>query len=516
MVFNHEARKENVLKASVSALINCAVNIGLQLGYRTVFLHVLTYEYLGMDRLFADILGLLGLADLGVAEAIIFRLYDPISREDTERVGRLMRFFGRTYHFIALVILMLGSIVCPLLGLLIQDTSEIPKDTNIYLVFMLLLFQSASTYLFSYRLFLLSADQKQNQTNILNTINVFARYTVQMLLLIVTQSYAITLVSGVVVTLLCNWLAGIWAEKQYPQVFRSESDLSKKERGQIYHDMSATFLHKVGGTIVVSTDSILLSRFAGLTVTGVYSNYQMVISGITGLIAASLGALMPSFGNAHVTMKEAERYSVFKKTLFLNFWIAGMTTCCLYNLINDFILLWVRKELFLDEQTVLLLCALFYMQTVRRVSIIYTMSCGLINRDRFRPIVESVLNIFVSILCLKTIGTAGIFLGTIVSNLATVFWREPYLLYRYAFRQKLSDYWKLYTVNLIVTVCAVCLSARLKGMLFEDLLNVADWVICGFLCAFIFQIVHGLVFFRTEGYRYYIGLLSQRIRRMFR
>ncbi len=513
MVFNHEARKKNVLKASAAGLLNCVVGLVLQFGYRMIFLRVLTYAYLGMDRLFADVLGLLGLAELGIAEAIIFRLYEPISRENPEHVGKLMRFYKRAYHLIALAILILGSIACPFLGYLIQDTSEIPKDTNLHLVFMLLLIQTASTYLFSYKLSLLSADQKHNQTNNLNTLIAFARYSVQLLILITTKSYTITLAAGVVVTLLCNWLAGKWVETQYPQVFQSKSDLSKQEKEAIYHDTSAILLHKIGGTVVTSTDSILLSRFVGLTITGVYSNYQMVIAGISSLIASPLGALTPSFGNVHATMKEAERYGVFKKTLFLNLWIAGLTACCLYNLIDDFILLWVKKELFLDERTVLLLCILFYMQTVRGVSILYTLSCGLINRDRFRPAVESVLNIVLSILFIKTIGTAGIFLGTIVSNLATVFWREPYLLYRYAFRQKLGDYWKLYTVNLIVTAGATWLSAQLKGMLWEGCLSAAAWVACGFSCAFVFLILHGLVFFRSEEYRYFAGLLRQWIHR---
>ena len=513
MVFNHEARKKNVLKASAAGLINCVVGLALQFGYRMVFLRVLTYAYLGIDRLFADILGLLGLAELGVADAIIFRLYAPISREDTEQVGKLMRFFRRAYHLIALVILILGSIACPFLGHLIRDAGEIPQDTDIHLVFMLLLLQTASTYLFSYKLSLLNADQKQNQTSMLNTLSAVVRYSVQFLILVTTESYTVTLAAGVVVTLLCNWLAGKWVEKQYPQVFRSASELSKQEKGEIYHDSSAILLHKIGATVVTSTDSILLSKLIGLTITGVYANYQMVISGMTGLIGAALGALTPSFGNLHATMNEAERYGVFKKTLFLNFWIAGITTCCLYNLIDDFILLWVKKALFLDELTVLLLCILFYMQNVRRVSISYTMSCELISRDRYRPVVESVMNLFVSILCLKTIGTAGIFLGTIASNLATVFWREPYLLYRYAFRRKLSDYWKLYALNLAVTAGAIWLSARLKDMLWPGRLGVAAWVACGFLCAFIFQILHGLVFFRSNESRYFAGLLRRWIHR---
>ena len=109
-------------------------------------------------------------------------------------------------------------------------------------------------------------------------------------------------------------------------------------------------------------------------------------------------------------------------------------------------------------------------------------------------------------------GTAGIFMGTIVSNLTTVFWREPYLLYKYAFRQKLGDYWKLYTINLIVTIGAGWLSALIKGLLWEERLTAVAWGACGFLCAFIFQILHGLVFFRSEECRYFAGLLRKRIR----
>lgn len=513
MLFNPESRKKNILKASAAGMIGWIVAACLGFAYRMVFLRVLTVEYLGIDSLFANVLGLLGLAELGITDAIIYRLYEPISAEDTGRVGKLMRFFRNTYRIIALVIFLLGCAVCPFIKQLIRDASEIPQDVNIYLVFLLLVANTSSTYLFSYKFSLLSADQKQHKVTIINLVITFARYSGQLLTLLATKNYTVTLAAGIVLTLLCNWLASRWVGRQYPQVFAAEGGLSDAEKKQIYRDTFAALLHKIGGTVVTSTDSILLTKFIGLAITGIYANYQLVISSLSGLIYAILNAFTPSLGNAHATLGSAERYAFYKKSLFLNFWIVGTASCCLYILLDDFIFLWLQSNLCLDRWTTLLLCILFYMETMRRVSISYTMSCGLFTRDKLRPVIESVLNIGISIVCLKWIGTAGIFMGTILSNLATVFWREPYLLYKYAFHQRLSAYWKAYLKNLAVTVGAAGIAFLLKRMLFGDSVGIAQWAVCGLLCVAVFQVLFVPAFFRTEEFRYFFGLIRQRLRR---
>ena len=512
MLFNPESRKKNIFKASASGTIWWAVTACLGFVYRMVFLRVLTVEYLGIDGLFTNILGLLGLAELGITDAIIFRLYGPISIEDTECVGKLMRFIRNIYRLIALVIFLLGCGLCPFIKQFIRDSAEIPKDVNIYLVFLLLVAHTSSTYLFSYKFALLRADQQQYKVNIINTILSFVRYSSQLLTLYVTKNYTLTLASGIVLSLLCNWLAGRWVSRQYLQVFEIEAELSGAEKRQIYWDTSAALLHKIGDKVVTSTDSILLTKFIGLTITGIYANYQMVIFGLSELIGAILGAFTPSLGNAHATLGSAERYAFFRKSLFLNFWIAGTASCCLFTLLDDFIFLWLQKALYLDRWTTSLLCFLFYLETVRKVSISYTMSCGLFTRDKLRPVIQSVLNIIISIVCLKRIGTAGIFVGTILSYLVTAFWREPFLLYRYAFHQRLVEYWKAYLINLIVTVGAVWISTMLKRTLFADSIGFVQWAVCGLLCTAVFQVLFTLAFFRTKEYRYFSGLLYQRLR----
>ena len=111
MEFNHDSRKKNIIRTS---LVNCICK-GLQiiagLGYRVFFLRILTVEYLGLNGLFSNILGVLSLADIGIADAVIYRLYHPINTEDVKTVGQLMRFYKKSYYIIALVISTLGCIV---------------------------------------------------------------------------------------------------------------------------------------------------------------------------------------------------------------------------------------------------------------------------------------------------------------------------------------------------------------------------------------------------------------------
>ena len=97
MEFNHQSRTRNILKTSFTAGICRVSNILLGMAYRMVFLRYLSVEYLGINGLFSNILGVLALAELGFSSAINYRLYKPIRMEDCVRVGRLMHFYRKVY-----------------------------------------------------------------------------------------------------------------------------------------------------------------------------------------------------------------------------------------------------------------------------------------------------------------------------------------------------------------------------------------------------------------------------------
>ena len=484
--------------------------------YRIVFLRILTVEYLGINGLFSDILGVLSLTDLGITEAIYYRLFAPISTENPLQVGRLMRFFKEIYRKIALAIMILGGITACFLRFLVRDAGEVPGDVNLYIVFLLFLVQSASSYLFTYRFALLSADQKQYMETLIHTANMLLRYLLQIVCLVITRDFTDTLIAGMAGGILLSAVASRWVARQYPAVFSVQTDITKDERRAIYKDTSAAAIHKVGTVVLNSTDRILMSKYIGLAVTGIYSNYSMILTNASGMITSLFGGITASFGNALSTMEPEDRYLAFKRMLFLNFWIVGAITACLYILMDDFIMLWLRKSLLLDPLTVTLLCVMFFMQQTRTVPGAYMTATGLFVRDRARPVIEAALNLGISILALHWLGVAGIFVGTIVSCLLTVFWRVPWLLYHHSFHKSTRDYWLLYAEYALLTLAAAFLTSRIKAALPFAGPSLLVWILNGCICAAVYALLHFLLFCKNKELWYFIALAKTSVAKIFK
>lgn len=512
MVFNNNSRKTNIIRSSFFSVICQFVDICFGLGYRYLFLKILSITYLGINGLFNNILGVLALAELGITNSIVYRFYAPISKEDVNRVGELMNFFRQAYFLIGLVIAITGLAITPFIQYIIKDASEIPSDVNINLVFLLFLLQSSSSYFFAYRLTLLIADQKQYLYSIVITAITIIRYLVQYFILVSSRDYTFTLVSGIAVTVVLNWVCSSLVSKRYNSVFQVKSKLGKEDRKAIYKDTSAAMLHKIGGTVLSSTDNILLSKYIGLAVAGLYANYSMIISSVFGVINVFFSGFTSSLGNAHSVLDKESRYVLYKRSLFLNFFIVGLASVCIFGLIDDFLLLWLRKAYFLQESVVILLSISFYINGARMISSSYTTACGLFVRDKARPVIEATLNLVISIAALKIIGLGGIFLGTIISSLLTVFWREPLLLYRYAFGKSVADYWKEYIKSAIV----VLISSLVVRFFVDSLItvngNLLLWLLKALIIATVFLIIHFLLFNNTKEYRYMLSQVKMTLR----
>ena len=104
-IFNNKSRGNNILKTSSAGMICMVLSTLIGFIYRTVFIYVLSANYLGVEGLFSNILKLLSMAELGITTAIVYRFYKPISENDVEKVGQLLRFFKRVYGIIATTIM---------------------------------------------------------------------------------------------------------------------------------------------------------------------------------------------------------------------------------------------------------------------------------------------------------------------------------------------------------------------------------------------------------------------------
>ena len=59
---------------------------------RTIMIYSLGIEYVGLNSLFASVLQVLNLAELGVGSAMVFSMYEPIAQNDHITICALMKF----------------------------------------------------------------------------------------------------------------------------------------------------------------------------------------------------------------------------------------------------------------------------------------------------------------------------------------------------------------------------------------------------------------------------------------
>lgn len=112
---------------------------------RTAFAYTLSVEYLGIDSLFANVLVILNLSDLGLSSVIVFALYKPLAEGDESRVKSLLHFYCNTYRILGFVFLGAGAALTPFLPYLLTGSTDL---VNIYIVYALYLARTVSSYWF--------------------------------------------------------------------------------------------------------------------------------------------------------------------------------------------------------------------------------------------------------------------------------------------------------------------------------------------------------------------------------
>ena len=84
------------------------MNMLFPFAIRSVMLHFLGTEYLGLNGLFKSLLMFLNLAELGVGSAMVFSMYRPIAEDDTPAICALLRLYRTLYRIIGLAIAAVG------------------------------------------------------------------------------------------------------------------------------------------------------------------------------------------------------------------------------------------------------------------------------------------------------------------------------------------------------------------------------------------------------------------------
>ena len=136
---------------------------------------------------------------------------------------------------------------------------------------------------------------------------------------------------------------------------------------------------------------------------------------------------------------------------FIGQWMFGFATICLLELLAPFVDLSFGSQYVFGPGVTLVLCLNFYFTGMRQATLVFRDSLGLFWYDRYKSLVEAIINLVVSIILGYYFGTAGIFIGTLCSTVTTSLWVEPHMLYKHRLQAPVSVYFLKYAMYFGVT-----------------------------------------------------------------
>ena len=447
-----DGRLKNSIRNTISGIASRIITIIFPFIIRTVIIKKIGMDYAGLNGLFSSVLMMLSISELGFGSALVYSMYKPIAEADTDKVCALLNFYKKVYRIVGCVILTLGLCLLPFIRSFING--EVPTDINVYVLYLIFLLNTVIGYFaFAYKSALLTASQRVDVSNrIIICVNL-VMYLAQFAVLWILRNYMAYVILSPIFTVITNIVQSIVVDKLYPQ-YKCRGSLEKYELKEIYKNVFALIGEKIGWTVLLSTDTIVISAFLGLTKVACYNNYYMIISAVRNLVMVIFDSIRPSVGNSMVTESLDKNYRDFNKISSLFVWISGFCSISLICLFQPFMRIWVGEEYLLSKATVIMFGIYFFGWKMLDVLVLYRDAAGMWWYGKSRPYVVSILNIIGDILLVHFFGLDGVVFATLFTSVCMSYpWLLGILFKRY-FKGKPWDYLKRLGIQCLVVAVA--------------------------------------------------------------
>lgn len=484
--------------------LNSAKNLASSLGItiimtllgfltRKVFVDNVGVEYLGLNGLLQNILGVVTLLEGGFGTSVVYNLYKPLAERNEEKIIALLQLYRKIYRYIALGVIIFALCLYPFIDLFIKDAEGLSYVSIVYFIF---LFNSVIQYFTAYKWSLINADQKNYKLTAINLTYQIGLNLAKLLILYYTKNYILYLVVEAIFGLGLNYAIVQKANKLYPFILTKKKykvdDAIKKN---IVTNVKALFFHSLGGYFMHSTSNIVISSFVGIAIVGLYSNYTLLTGLVTTFSNQILNSFSESVGNLVAVEKSDRSYEVFRTVFFLNFLVISVISILLYNIVSPFIVWWLGEEYLLSTVTLSLIVLNFYINNMRSSIQTFKVKSGIFIQDRFSPLLQGVINLCLSLLLVQYWGINGVLFSFGFSILCIGFWQYPRLVYKYTFHRPLWNYFKWYLFYTLCALLALGISNLwihyiiLDNKLFQSMIN-------GFISLFVVITIYILAFIR--------------------
>ena len=215
----------------------------------------------------------------------------------------------KTYSIIFILMLITGIILTPCLPYLMNDQTG---TYNIYITYLIFLAGTLVTYFYAYKTSFIEAHLDKYVTTTILSVGKIFEAILQIIVLLTTKSFILFL-STILISNTLQWIATqIVFKYKYSHLINENKDIPVEVREDVVKKTKAMFFHKIGGLLVVSTDSIIISAFVGISLLGIFSNYTMIATTMVGILVLIFTSIISIIGHSYAKNTKEVYHRQFK------------------------------------------------------------------------------------------------------------------------------------------------------------------------------------------------------------
>lgn len=440
----------------------------------------------GLNLYLAQVIGYLSFVEGGFGIAFIQALFKPLADDDKEKVKELYQGANVILKVMGGIILGIGVVVYILLPNMLTTPLT---DSFVRIVFLLLLLPTAIDYFLLAPSLVMQADQKEYYLNIIRKVIQILRIITHMVIIKLRLSYLYIPLAEAVYILLQVFISRILVFKKYPYL----KEKAKKDYSTL-SNTRYTFLHKLAGIVLTSTDTLLLGKMIGTSANTLYGNYNYISSELQKLMESVVNAPRSSLGNLFAAEKE-KGYSVFKEFFTFASFLSTVVAIPMCITIGKFVELWQGKEYVLTFACSFLFAGILYLVITRQPIMLVRDTNGYFRETRKFSYIEAILNVIFSIIGIKYFGITGALVVTFMSYLISDLFMNSIFVYKNVFNKGILDYYKMYFSKIIIALLfGFCSYILWNNVLIYHINSFATWFVMAGLLFIIIIIVFFVIY----------------------
>lgn len=408
MIMQSKNTKYNLLFGMLSQAVSIILGVILP----RLFLTNYGSEINGLLSSVTQIYAYIALVEAGIGTASLQALYRTVGKKDRDGTNSILAAINNYYKrtgVIYLLCIIAFAIVYPLL-----ICSDIPR-TTIVLVIVFNGLGNVVNFFFQgkYKL-LLQAEGKNYIITNLNTVIHVATNVAKIFFVATGFDIVVVQMSAFVVNLLQMAYIDWYIKKQYAWINLAESP--------DYDSISQSknvLIHQISGLVFNNTDTIILTFVCGLKTVSVYSMYTLLFGMVSTFLNTVTDSVSFVFGQTYHTNRKQyvhilEIYELYYMSL----------VAALYTVANFFILPFLSLYTkgitdieYVNAYLPYLFVGTYLLSSGRKSSNLTINFAEHFKLTQNRSVLEAVINILVSLICVFKFGIYGVLLGTIAALL---------------------------------------------------------------------------------------------------